>query len=419
MEFPVIYGTPVVVSDFHVKRNELPPKQASIQSIMAGLYLPETSREKIDECFRLQFEFKNSIFQSESEQFLERLRSSGLSIDSPYPQPKPSKKTYPISNRNASAEISVLTWPRQVRTNEDFSVTVVIRNVGQTVITEKSWRPFRLSYRWEGLKCEALRTKLLLDLEPGRQISMPVVVRAPAIPGSHKVTILPVVERYGWLPNFGCSASVDVHPSQTTLEVDWPINNTPRGYNEDHTMAKDLLDEWMSGVAHDRRLRILEIGGNFNPMIPHIKSDADFYNVDIDPFGLICHSIRDVAEERSTRNIVADGNALPFEDGYFDAIVMFSTFHHFPDPVGLLKSLKAKLTHQGFVALMCEPVGHVFVDTVETAFLNELKKGVYEQSFMLWEYRDLLRAAGFEVKAASVDYGSLKLKAERADMASA
>lgn len=88
---------------------------------------------------------------------------------------------------------------------------------------------------------------------------------------------------------------------------------------------------------------------------------------------------------------------------------MFATFHHFPDPVGLLKSLSKYISESGLICLMCEPLGHVHRATMPKEFEEELLKGVNEQSFELWEYQQMFEQAGLEVVECQVDLGSLKV----------
>lgn len=107
--------------------------------------------------------------------------------------------------------------------------------------------------------------------------------------------------------------------------------------------------------------------------------------------------------------IVSDGMNLPLERGWADIICMFATFHHFPDPIGLLKHLAQCVAPDGLIALLCEPIGHVHRDSLPVEFLHEIQKGVNEQSFEFWEYAQMFESAGLEVLACQVDVGSLKV----------
>jgi hypothetical protein len=63
----------------------------------------------------------------------------------------------------------------------------------------------------------------------------------------------------------------------------------------------------------------------------------------------------------------------------------------------------------GFIAIMCEPVGHVFANAIADGFHDELLGGVNEQSFSLDEYAQVFREAGLQAQEVIVDGGgSLK-----------
>ena len=102
--------------------------------------------------------------------------------------------------------------------------------------------------------------------------------------------------------------------------------------------------------------------------------------------------VQDREHADDVQNIVANGIQIPFPDMFFDVVMMFATFHHFSDPVGLLKHLGNKLKDDGVILLMCEPIGHVFSEDGSGDFMSELRRGVYEQSFMPWEYREMLKS---------------------------
>jgi ubiquinone/menaquinone biosynthesis C-methylase UbiE len=108
------------------------------------------------------------------------------------------------------------------------------------------------------------------------------------------------------------------------------------------------------------------------------------------------------------RFICADANAIPFPDDYFDCIMMFASLHHFPDLAITLRSLAQKIQPNGFLAMLCEPVGHYFGAEIDPLFREELLKGVNEQSFSLAEYAAIFEDAGLVADRIMVDGGSLK-----------
>jgi SAM-dependent methyltransferase len=153
--------------------------------------------------------------------------------------------------------------------------------------------------------------------------------------------------------------------------------------------------------------RVVEIGGNANPMIDHFGM-PEKYNVDVDPYGMIVGKLIRYGMDTKVKFIVANGMALPMPPRSIDMLVMFATFHHFPQPVELLSRLKDYIADDGLICLLCEPIGHVHRDLIEDDYLQEIRKGVNEQSFELWEYQQMFDAAKLDVVAAQIDVGSIK-----------
>ncbi len=136
---------------------------------------------------------------------------------------------------------------------------------------------------------------------------------------------------------------------------------------------------------------------------------ADLYNLDVDLLGLQI-AVAQRAREQDLACLCADAEDLPFPPGFFDAIVLFATLHHFPDPARLLGHLATRLRPGGFIGILCEPVGHIDPGEVDALFLAELVKGVNEQSFTATEYDAIFRRARLRVESAIIDRNSLKVR---------
>ena len=228
----------------------------------------------------------------------------------------------------------------------------------------------------------------------------------PAGGRSLPIALLPVHESVRWIEEAAVYVEISVANDVTSpFDVQWPCDKTQRDYYQDHRAGIDLLGSWMASTLQSSQPTILELGGNASPLIGELPGTK--FNVDIDIFGLIFGSLRQ--SHPSVQSVAADGTKLPFPDGYFDVIVTFATFHHFPDPIGLLKHLRTKLYPGGLICLLCEPVGQVYRDGAPREFIAELKRGVYEQSFALWEYEEMFRRADLEIVDVRVDTGSLKV----------
>jgi SAM-dependent methyltransferase len=221
-----------------------------------------------------------------------------------------------------------------------------------------------------------------------------------------------VEEGVRWLEDDTIELLMSVGPSNfADLPPEWthhPQKNLD--YASDHKLGLESLRHWLAKCAPPCP-KILEIGGNVYPAIAEIP--GKLYNIDVDLLGLqIGCLVQDRREsERAWRRVIqicGDANNLPFEDRYFDCVVLFATLHHFPDPVQTLRHIAAKITQSGFIGLLCEPVGHVHPGAVEPNFLRELERGVNEQSFLAREWAQIIKEAGLTVVEATIDGGSLK-----------
>ena len=264
-------------------------------------------------------------------------------------------------------------------------------------------------------------TDFLIDIPPGRGLTMPIRVQAPELPGSYRLEIMPVMRfvwwRYLMWPKprpvdwATISAAVEVSgDARPTRPPPWTETDNVLTYADDHRQALDLLRNWMIRFLPQGEHTIVEVGGNFYPMVESLPGTV--YNVDIDPFGLMTRNILRGGKDRYV-NVVADGMDLPFADGSVDLITLFATFHHFPDPVGLLRHLAKKIKPHGLICLMCEPVGQPFAETLAPDFRRELEHGAYEQAFTRWEYTAMVDAAGLEIVAGVLDRGSAKIALQR------
>lgn len=412
-DYPFLNDTPIVVAGARVESRVEPPNPDAIAGLLDTLGLPAERSGALADCYRLRFTFSNPVIQTESEQFLSRLRVGGAAIPDPYPPAEGRRADEPAAtDPEAEVALDVLVWPTHVEPGELFALTVVLRNLGQEILSSRGEAPFLVSYTWSCDHPEQLRTELLVDLVPGRQMSFPVRVRAPDDIGPFRLSVTPVIEGLRWIEKAAAGQTIVVKPAaRPPLAVDWPITRDLRDYDEDHRFAFEALSRWVDALPPGRPARILELGGNYHPMVQYLAAEIEAYNLDIDPFGLMTLSIKKAGTPAAVTNVVADGLHLPFPDGSLDAVVMFSTFHHFPDPAALLRAIRRKLAPGGFLALLCEPVGHVFAGAVPASFLEEINKGVYEQSFAPWEYRALVEGVGFRTVEAWIDHGSLKLQA--------
>jgi hypothetical protein len=411
--FPVRHGVPILIAGTRIERRSEGPAHGFSGSIAAiAGEANQAQLDALDEAFRLKFTFSNPVIQSESAQFLERLRSSGVAVIDPYPLPAAAPRPA-AADRTGSVGISIriVTFPQFAAPNEVVSFNVQVSNTGTRRLSSAGERPVQLCCRLVpdgGDVATDKRTPLLIDLEPGRTITQAMVLEAPPDTGRiarYRVSIRAVLGNEEWLPEAATTHLVVTYGRSPERGV-WETGTRQRSYNEDHRWAVDLLQSWLADLGREPQA-IVEIGGNCRPStVPLGKPMA---NVDVDPFGLMTSAI--LFNREPVTHVVADGTRLPFADHSLDAITMFATFHHFPDPVGFLSHLRTKLKPDGMLFLMCEPTGHPFRDTVGEGYLRELSHGAYEQSFQPWEYMDFLNRSGFIAQRALLDVGSAKIAA--------
>ena len=410
--FHTCFSVPILVSNTAVVNGrELPSSDFARQVAAVRSATSPATLDALRRAFALEFNFSHPVMQSESGQFLDRLRSSGGTIDEPYPTAKSDAPSQPYVNviDKINLQAEPLCPPLPIVTGTLSAFNLRMFNAGEATLSSKADTQYRLACKISpidgDIADEGERTNLLIDLPPGRGITQPVRFRTPNVPGRYRLGVYALIEDIVWLDEI-CALEIDVvDEADLQEEFAWNLTDISRDYGADHSYALDLTRDWM-GPPGWRKRRVLEIGGNMDPMVNELGIKA--YNLDVDPYGLMAGSIF-AGPDHPVTNIVGDGMNLPFPDGFFDAIMMFATFHHFPDPVALLRHLKTKLAANGQIFLMCEPIGHAFAESGYDGYVRELEHGAYEQAFMPWEYEAMIRDAGLVVAHNVMDVGSAKI----------
>lgn len=420
--YPIVFGVPIVVPGVRVAAASQSLPDDVIAQLVSALGIQPLHLENVQEIFRRRFCFDQDWIQTEADQFVHRVAATheGLRNALSGNSPKPEGERFDV---NAGPLLTLSTYLRidDAAPDQMISVNIRVKNCGDCVASSEGEKPLFLSYHWidaEGLVHEGMRTPLLLDLPPGRELTQPIFINAPAAPGAYVLRISAVHEHVRWLTESVIKFSVNV-TSSARGQRDPGWKRTPQAfeYMADHFEGLRLMTKWRQRFLRGRPLRLLELGGNRAPMIATREADdltaAEKINVDIDPYGMIIGNlVRDTPRDSITY-LVADGMNLPLQPGWADIIVMFASFHHFPDPIGLLKRLSQFLAPDGLICLISEPIGHVQRHTQPPDYLRELQRGVNEQSFALWEYAQIFKFAGLEVADCRIDYGSLKVALRR------
>lgn len=402
----------MLVEGVRVEPEGRPQPDAVIEALMEAYALLARDRPAIERTFCHRFFFVKEWIQVEADQFLNRVAMTheglraALRVEPTVPAP-----VTPV-NVNPALRISSIFQLSKLRPNEVVTINLRVQNDGGSNLSSNHPQPIVLSYHWidsAGQVEEGCRTSLLDDIGPDQAITMPTSIATPQRIGTYSLRIRALQEGVTWFDESKVEYKVEIATEPSTIDdPEWPKTHKHFDYYDDHQEGLRLIEEWRR--THFKRPVevIVELGGNASPMLIQVEA-AHRFNVDVDPFGMIIGKLRHGPADSKLHYVVADGMALPFPPRSIDMLMMFATFHHFPDPIGLLSRLADFVTDDGLICVMCEPTGHPHADTVEAEYVAELRRGVNEQSFALWEYQQMFDAAGLDVVAAQIDVGSAKV----------
>ena len=288
------------------------------------------------------------------------------------------------------------------------TVNVRLKNAGDVTWVSTGDTPLYLSYHWVDptsgkVFAEGLRTRFPVPIEPGRALTLPLRVLTPTERGTYILRVRLVHEYVRWVePSLDLRIAVINEAGRDLPEI--PRFPGQASYGEDHQVGVRMIAEHI-GRLHPSRQLILEVGSGTQPHTAWLDN-ADVIALDIS--APLCELGSMFFEARSRQNVCfvcADAMRVPFAQGSFDSVVMFSALHHFPEPDRLLAYLKRYVKPGGFLALGCEPVGDNIegIDTV-----RDLQKGINEQVFSESEYFAMFRSAQLEVISVRRDGGSIK-----------
>jgi SAM-dependent methyltransferase/uncharacterized protein YbaR (Trm112 family) len=416
--YPVLGRVPVMFRDAVPVTADEPAPEAARQLLEAfGLGSDSVDALRVRQMFRRQARFGDEQVQVESAQFLDRVRSSGHGVgareraaDEDAPPPPD------------TAEVPRYRWttldhvPRRLPRGDEVTANVRFRNTGAVAFRHRPPNEVNVHVSWfdeagEPVEAPDVRTPLPLDVPPGREITLPVFIPTPDVAGRMLLQLSFVQEGVRFLHGDAKRIPVAVGGAPgPALPDGWVRHEAPpRSYDDDHRRGQEALERWLRPLRGAQRMRVLEVGGNANPMAARL-SGVDLYNLDVDTIGLQMGEMALRREGLSAAFVCADAEDLPFPPGFFDAVVMFATLHHFPDPARVLGHVATRVKPGGFVGVFCEPVGHVHPGTVDPLFLSELRKGVNEQSFTASEYDAIFRRARLRAQEAFIDSYSLKAR---------
>jgi SAM-dependent methyltransferase/uncharacterized protein YbaR (Trm112 family) len=444
--YPIVHGVPILFTDVVIEPTA-PPQLATIVTTVVtyqGLPPDQAIQDTLSAILSKKYRFSDFLIDVESQQYLDRIASSQVTttiaphdpdhavrlkatIKSFVPSPLRQKFCQLRSKLQPPDPVPVppaplkYEWlgdylPRTMRANHCFTGNVRLQNRGNQPIVSEGKSPVRLAYHWQTADGERLsdipehRTPLPIALAPNQSITLPMLIETPHTPGNYQLQLCLVEEHICWHEADAQTISIAITAEPPVdRSATWHVGEVIPSYHDDHVKALDHLRSQLQTLGTDRP-KILEIGGNASPML-FCGIPGELYNLDVDVHGLQIGNLMDETIKQNPDGITficADANAIPFPDGYFDCITMFASLHHFPNLRTILRSLAQKIQPDGFLAMLCEPVGHHYADQIDPLFREELLKGVNEQSFSLPEYAAMFQDAGLVPDRIIIDGCSLK-----------
>jgi SAM-dependent methyltransferase/predicted SAM-dependent methyltransferase/uncharacterized protein YbaR (Trm112 family) len=398
--YPILQGVPILVEGVIIERTHPSASvEGDIQHVLEYFQLsPSTEHvNSLRTIFSHRYVFPQQHYTAENNSFVSRIC-----------------KTAPADwKAQAVCEIPRVTLthdyiPDQLSAGTTSTHNVRFRNDEAAWLASSDVRhPVLISHHWFTLDGRVImwdgpRTPFPIPVAPYRTLTVPVRIAAPTEPGDYILRLDLVRESLSWGGLEPWEKIVHVkRASSGSPASSWVVSQPQWNYAQDHDYARTLLRQWVSPRPE---ARILELGGSASPQTWDFGLPV--WNVDIDAQSLQIGALHHSQNPDSKCSFVcADAYRLPFETAYFDSIVMFATLHHFEEPAALLRSLSTHLKTGGFIAVLCDPVGH---DVTGADYRRDLMAGINEQSFTPAEYAMIFDRAGLRVLHAQVDGCSLK-----------
>lgn len=371
----------------------------------------EANRVQVREIFARNFRLPDLLLTAENNFYLQRI---GLKVEGYRPRAG-------VEDSGALAcEMPFHMIPATLPPDELRSWNVRLNNTGQRTLLCQGEQASFLTYRLldaQGLEVVASgeKTSLPVDIAPGRGITIPLWLQMPAQPGTYVIEVRHALADGSWASGTLLSVQVDVRPDWSSrVPAHWmTLHRLPGTYDYqiDHEIGRVFLKEEMTRLGRPLE-RVLEIGGCCNPMTWDLPCPV--VSADIDVQTLQIGALRFSTYRPNLEFVAADAHRLPFADGMFDCAVMFATLHHFLDPAACLRELMRAVKPDGFVAILCEPIGSYRAEGLSNEFKADLEQGINEQIFTAEEYGQIFAKAGIEATRAMIDGGSFKAILRRA-----
>jgi hypothetical protein len=363
-------GVPLLLPEWRSSPTAAPLTDAQLGQVVAafGIRDDAATRARFAAIFSQTYQFDDSFLEAENNYLLQR-----LNIDR---QARPTVETLAAPGQGEPAFAVVRHYvPATLARGAATSHNVRIRNTGPEPLLRHAREGWSLAFSWNH-EPAAAATPLPVTLLPGRELTLPARLAAPATAGPAELRVLLLH------PSGRRLAAPERLPVTIVehLSRPYPPLAPPRGplvpdYDEDHRIGIRLVER---AIQLARARRGLEIASSSSPATCNFGCLT--VNIDID------------AQTMQAAHLVAT----------------FAALHHFADPVSVLREAARVVRPGGFIAVMCEPTGHELGEP-RANILEVLEHGVNEQIFSLDEYAAMFHAAGLRPASAQLDDDSLKV----------
>ncbi len=414
-----------------IEASEVPP--ADVERVRVHLQLPptvEVAAEIARAIAATGMRFGQSHLSAEARILAERFQIPAFELESAAPAPRGStlgrfaaaigKALTPSARTEYRLEhVSHSVGERLTVANEVWR-SVRVRSAGNTVLPAASAKAARVDVRWAAADGSVLphctvSTELPVDIEPGREITLILRMRAPADPGTYSLCAHLVVPGEPEAPPF---LTTTVETVRCELPIfEYAYFRDLLEYGADHHIAMLEAAAFLEERYPDRKASILEIGGGVHPTghslagMGHKVVSSDISHSQSILGTLYFRHLRPDLEN-SLAFISCEGTDLPLADASFDGVMLISAFHHFADPIALLHEMNRVSRPGGFVFIGCETCAP---NPADPTYREELRRGINEQMWTLAEFTDFFRKTGLRVMRARVDGHSLKVGLVKGD----
>jgi len=409
--YPIRHGVPLLIKDVSCKPSGFFLSAAVAEKACKLIWISPSPAnvKRLQDIFATNYELADLALHAENNYFLHRIDVA----EDPGAQPLPCAGV-PV-NQAIRYRFIHHYIPERLPAGKKLLNNIRLSNRGSSIISSKTANPVCISYHWLDaggrlVHQEGLRTSLPVDIVPGREITVPVMLETPTQPGSFFLQLTLVHETVEWLDRDAMILGVEVaNDVPNDLPAGWiKTGRLHANYDDDHRAGQGMLLQALQGLGNSD-LKILELGGCCSSGVESLHLPCEIYNVDIDVQTLQAGCLREPSGPSKVHYVCADANDLPFAPRTFDCAVMFATLHHFANPSAVLRKLKSLVKPGGFVATLYEPVGHYHNGhDVDPRLLRELEQGINEQTFVPSEYERIFAQAGLAAGRVVLDEGSLK-----------